>query len=457
MADFWDAFERGRESTRRADEYKHQVAQQAVQDTLNQFKVQDAIREARDRQDPNSILNQTEAAKLKNLQSQGLEIDARRKYYNNSDTRDANTALKNEQANALAQKKFDAGEEDKKRELFYKYRQGGETGSMSALQSQWKPPVEDIDAMIEQARSAGTISAYKNLDPKHVDAANAVLKNFGGGAQLNPEAFGQPKSQQEMRAEVMTQSSPKFQLEQDKARDLSLHRQAAEQAATTRNQAILMNATTNQHFKQAMEKIDQQKADQKFLIDSAKNTINKYKAVEGVKRGNTQLGINQQNADTAKQRADAITQGIALRNPLQKQLDTIGGALGHLQSADDKFSADFKGANDGIAQMQKDVPNYQQDKQYTELVIKRQAALAGMQSLHESPLWKDLHSRYDATKSALDNLPDKQTTKLSGKPVTETGGRNLTLDRATAQQLLQEAGGDKDKARELARKRGFQL
>ena len=84
---------------------------------------------------------------------------------------------------------------------------------------------------------------------------------------------------------------------------------------------------------------------------------------------------------------------------------------------------------------------------------------------------KDEALAQGATESSVENdfniWWDKQVEKEKGETFTEfvprqdftgTGKKALTkLDQATATQILQEVGGDKEKARELAKKRGFEF
>lgn len=239
------------------------------------------------------------------------------------------------------------------------------------------------------------------------------------------------------------------------------------------------------------------KASQKALADERAKQLaiqgpwNRFVQGENLKVKEAEVAISQMRTKIYGQQVDIQARNLAIKQAGQTR-QFMNSELGRIQTEQRMLGTEQGKIKDALAAYKASMEGiegtnpggYQNDPNY----IKAQANYNNLatRSMQITPRIKALNTRADQYRSLLGLLPDQSPINKAGTPLLPTGtpspppnavelkanlqrrGGPLTpaqvnppqakvLDKATAQSILNEAGGDKNRARQIAKQRGYQF
>lgn len=457
---FWDSFGAAQEMLQRRDAYQHGIAQQELENTKARFNIEDILKQRQEETNPASFFNRDREAKLRTQETQAKENEARADYYLKAPQREADQFKKSQDAIASREKIADANDKrNTEKDLqasFEKYLTAGYSPKAASTFSHKPISAEEMKILTDDAIQAGTLSATKATDPAIMDRVKQFVSapfggagsKWGGGiaqgaGQAVPGQVG--KTEQEMQNEALSLPSPKFAAEQAKAAALQRYRAEQSQAANLKAQAYVEDMVNREEYRQLNEEFRQKNLAYQETYKNAELRLRR-----------TMNELHIQEFDLKKLNGERLEKYRTASMGLRKQTDA---QFNHLQNLDAQYVATETKLQGMITGANTIITNQQENGSPKQIAaIEHKAAAENqLELIGKDPNRVAVKTQLNALLRQRGLLIDENNTGKNGKSLTppSIGGRNTTLDDATAQQIFKEAGRDPKRAAELARKRGF--
>lgn len=371
-----------------------------------------------------------------------------------------------------------------------RYDNGETVGGAAALSGMPLTP-DILNSLVQSNISAGT--QQPQMDPGMqkgisggINAAMGALPGFSMGAQAASQAIPTQRTQESLQQEAMGMRSPNFERKIQEHKDLVAHQAAQEQVAEEKKNGYLSKIANDQDYQNGVLELRQKGQEYTKTYQNALVAIRKLQADTSARQADT-ARINAQTGQarqgTYAKNVDSLVAQRAQAVNLRKHLGPGFAAVDRLHT---KLSDTERKYNEAIAEgnaIKASIPEGTTDtstkNMYAKAVGQVEGAMRARAVLLDQPEYKQVMGykdpetgkmvpgQWDEYKDLFNNLPDRVITTEGGKPLPPgnalgkavNGATNAVkaLDMATAKAFLNQAKGDKNKARQLAKQAGYSL
>lgn len=335
--------------------------------------------------------------------------------------------------------------------------QGNQNNFVNALQqspAQSLPPTDTGSPTMTAQPQPGQMPDGMQGPPMQASPTANIEPGMAGGSLMEPAGGS---AQEFTEGDFNKQLSPAFQAKVDKEKFDEGVKRGAQDIALRKVAEYEQRGADNIEYRDALLGLRQTHETNQKAFNDMRTAHSKF--MEGISQG---------RLDEMKKR----TTMIGANNARRTALDPLLKPYLTMNTQFDKRIADYKADMDKYAPFVVDpnggrlapppaptpglVETYAAVRQYQQALGGYEAARTKLIELQYSPEYKAVKEDLPAMLQFKDLLSNRQVT-TGGGAVKPSGAAGKPLDATTAKALLKQAGGDKQKARDLARQQGYQF